>query len=192
MFPHNRSPLNKEMTKRPRLPPFSFFPSSPHAHFFFSYFYFIELSSGSLWVFDFNVFIVIKIDYLAVWFRMGYCIYYPYPPGSGLTFSSYPWRLAKIAVTSEDFQKIWVYPWRIGSYRWKKSSIFMTYPWGIPWFLNQRGGDIKCNSPVVLLGVRAWADPRFVSFSGFNFLNVRRASLSISQEKNRTSLRPGY
>ena len=65
----------------------------------------------------------------------------------------------------------------------KKSSIFITYPWRIPWFLNRRGADIKYNSPVVLLGVRAWADPRFVSFSGLNFLNFRRASLSISQEK---------
>ena len=78
------------------------------------------------------------------------------PPGWGLTFSSYPLRLAKIAFTPEDFHKIWVHPWRIGSYPWriwvyplrilwklrlhpqrmpyfltltpKKSSIFITYP----------------------------------------------------------------
>ena len=35
------------------------------------------------------------------------------PPRWGLTFSSYPLRLAKIAFTPEDFRKIWVYPWRI-------------------------------------------------------------------------------
>ena len=91
----------------------------------------------------------------------------PPPPtlGWGLLFSSYPWRLAKIAFTPEDFHKIWVYPWRIGSYPWriwvypwriswklrlhpqripyfftlplKKSSIFITYPKRIPWFLNR-------------------------------------------------------
>ena len=140
------------------------------------------------------------------------------PPGWGLTFSSYPLRLAKIAFTPEDFRKIWVYPWRIGSYPWR----IWVYPWRIVWKLRlhpqripyffystpkeilnfynlplensmvPQPADIKYNSPVVLLGVRAWADPRFVSFSGFNFLNFRRASLSISQEKNRTSLRPGY
>ena len=100
------------------------------------------------------------------------------PPRWGLTFSSYPLRLAKIAFTPEDFRKIWVYPWRIGSYPWriwvyhwrilwkfrlhpqripyfftlplKKSSIFITYPWRIPWFLKPGGGgaDIKCNSPI--------------------------------------------
>ena len=104
------------------------------------------------------------------------------PPGWGLTFSSYPLRLAKIAFTPEDFRKIWVYPWRIGSYPWriwvypwrilwklrlhpqripyfftlplKKSSIFITYPWRIPWFVNRGGGgaDIKCNSPMCLRG----------------------------------------
>ena len=98
------------------------------------------------------------------------------PPRWGVTFSSYPLRLAKIAFTPEDFRKIWVYPWRIGSYPWriwvypwrilwklrlhpqripyfftlplKKSSIFITYPWRIPWFLNRGGADIKCNSPI--------------------------------------------
>ena len=32
----------------------------------------------------------------------------------------------------------------------KKSSIFITYLWRIPWFLNRGGGgaDIECNSPV--------------------------------------------
>ena len=71
------------------------------------------------------------------------------PPGWGLTFSSYPLRMAKIAFTPEDFHKIWAYPRRIGSYPWrilwklrlhpqripyfftlplKKSSIFITYP----------------------------------------------------------------
>ena len=102
------------------------------------------------------------------------------PPGWGLTFSSYPLRLAKIAFTPEDFRKIWVYPWRIGSYPWriwvypwrivwklrlhpqripyisystpKKSSIFITYPWRIPWFVNRGGADIKCNSPMCLRG----------------------------------------
>ena len=101
------------------------------------------------------------------------------PPSWGLTFSSYPLRLAKIAFTPEDFHKIWVYPWRIGSYPWriwvypwrilwklrlhpqripyfftlplKKSSIFITYPWRIPWFLNRGGADIKCNSPLRIL-----------------------------------------
>ena len=98
------------------------------------------------------------------------------PPGWGLTFSSYPLRLAKIAFTTEDFHKIWVYPWSIGSYPWriwvypwrilwklrlhpqripyfftlplKKSSIFITYRWRIPCFLNRGGGDIKCKSPI--------------------------------------------
>ena len=80
------------------------------------------------------------------------------PPGWGLTFSSYPLRLAKIAFTPEDFRKIWVYPWRIGSYPWRilwklrlhpqiipyffystpiEILNFITYPWRIPWFLNQ-------------------------------------------------------
>ena len=76
------------------------------------------------------------------------------PWGWGLTFSSYPLRLTKIAFTPEDFHKIWVYPWRI---LWKlrlhpqripyfftlplkKSSIFITYPWRIPWFLKPGGG----------------------------------------------------
>ena len=100
------------------------------------------------------------------------------PPGWGLTFSSYPLRLAKISFTPEDFRKIWVYPWRIVSYPWriwvypwrilwklrlhperipyfltlplKKSSIFITYPWRIPWFLHRGGGaDITCNSPMI-------------------------------------------
>ena len=98
------------------------------------------------------------------------------PPGSGLTFSSYPWRLAKIAFTPEGFHKvlltseeygscswrIWVYPWRISwklklhpqiiSYFFtlllKKSSIFITFSWRIPWFLNRGVADIKCNSPL--------------------------------------------
>ena len=72
VFPHNRSPLEKEMAKRSRLPPFLSFHLS-RTLTFFSYFYFIELSSGSLWgrergrerVFDFNVFIVIKITWLS-------------------------------------------------------------------------------------------------------------------------------
>ena len=94
---------------------------------------------------------------------MGYCIIFmsvpalpPWLRTYKMTFSSYPWRLAKIASTPEDFHKIWVYPWRIGSYPWriqvyprriswklrlhpqriphfltlplKKSSIFITYP----------------------------------------------------------------
>ena len=33
--------------------------------------------------------------------------------GWGLTFSSYSWRLAKIAFTLEDFHKKKVHPWRI-------------------------------------------------------------------------------
>ena len=53
------------------------------------------------------------------------------PPGWGLTFSSYPLRLAKIAFTPEDFRKIWVYPWRIGSYPWR----IWVYPWRIVWKL---------------------------------------------------------
>ena len=53
------------------------------------------------------------------------------PPGWGLTFSSYPLRLAKIAFTPEDFRKIWVYPWRIGSYPWR----IWVYPWRILWKL---------------------------------------------------------
>ena len=32
------------------------------------------------------------------------------PPGRGLTFSSYPLRMAKIALAPEDFRKIRVYP----------------------------------------------------------------------------------
>ena len=97
---------------------------------------------------------------------------HPPPLVEDLTFSSYPRRSAKIA-----FHKIWVYPWRIGSYPWriwvypwrilwklrlhpqripyfftlplKKSSIFITYPWRIPWFLNRGVADIKCNSPLL-------------------------------------------
>ena len=93
------------------------------------------------------------------------------PPGRGLTFSSYSLRLAKIAFTPEDFRKIWVYPWRTGSYPWriwvnpwrilwklrphpqripyiftlplKKSPIFITYPWRIPWFLNRGVGGCR-------------------------------------------------
>ena len=30
-----------------------------------------------------------------------------------LTFSPYPWRLAKIMFTPEDFHKMWAYRWRI-------------------------------------------------------------------------------
>ena len=47
---------------------------------------------------------------------------YPYhphphlPPCWGLPFSSYLWRLAKIAFTPEDFQNIRVYSWRIWVY----------------------------------------------------------------------------
>ena len=55
----------------------------------------------------------------------------PLPLGWGLIFSSYPWRLAKIAFTPEDFHKIWVYPWRIGSYPWR----IWVYPWRISWKL---------------------------------------------------------
>ena len=90
------------------------------------------------------------------------------PPGWRLTFSSYPWRLTKIAFTPEDFRKIWAYRWRIwvlapknlvlplknfakikasppNNYVFftlplKKSSIFITYPWRIPWFLIRVGG----------------------------------------------------
>ena len=49
------------------------------------------------------------------------------PPGRGLTFSSYPLKLAKTAFTPEDFRKIWVYPWRIGSCPWR----IWVYPWRI-------------------------------------------------------------
>ena len=57
----------------------------------------------------------------------------------------YPWR-------------IWVYPWR-NSWKLKlhpqrilyffalplpSTSMFITYPWRIPWFLNQGRVDIKC------------------------------------------------
>ena len=71
----------------------------------------------------------------------------PTPRGWRLTFSSYPWRLAKIAFTPEDFHKIWAYLWRIWVYPkdfrenytskefhffytlpLKKSSILITYP----------------------------------------------------------------
>ena len=77
--------------------------------------------------------------------------------GWGLTFSSYPWRLAKIMFTPEDFHKMRAYPWRIWvlpmknfvkikasppensiyffTLPLKKSSVFITYPWRIPWFL---------------------------------------------------------
>ena len=196
MFPHNRSPLEKEMTKRPR-PDSRLFLSSHLPRtltVFLSYLHFIELSSGSLWVFDFNVFIVIKIDYLAVWFRMGYCIYIRIPPVQDLPFLLTPedWlKLQSARKTKKNMGlplKNWVIPLKnVGlpltnsvkikasppknsiffTLPLKKSSIFITYPWRIPWLLNQRGADIKCNSPVVLLGVRAWADPRFVSFGGF-------------------------
>ena len=79
--------------------------------------------------------------------------------GWGLTFSPYPWRLAKIMFTPEDVHKMWAYPWRIWvlpmksfvtikasppensihffTLPLKKSSVFMTYPWRIPWFLNR-------------------------------------------------------
>ena len=103
------------------------------------------------------------------------------PPGWGLTFSSYPLRLAKIAFTPEDFHKIWVHPWRIGSYPWriwvyplrilwklrlhpqrmpyfltltpKKSSIFITYPGEFHGSSTGGGGgaDIKWNSPLWIL-----------------------------------------
>ena len=118
-----------------------------------------------------------RITLLEQWTAIGLLHLKSVPPGWGLTFSSYPLRLAKIAFTPEDFRKIWVYPWRIGSYPWriwvypwrilwklrlhpqripylftlylplKKSSIIITYPWTIPWFLNRGGTDIKCNSP---------------------------------------------
>ena len=82
-------------------------------------------------------------------------------PGWGPTFNSYPWRLNKIAFTPEDFHKIRLCPWKT----WllplknfvksgapapknsilldstpKKSSIFITYPLRIPWFLNHGHG----------------------------------------------------
>ena len=69
---------------------------------------------------------------------MGYCIIFmsvpalpPWLRTYKMTFSSYPWRLAKIASTPEDFHKIWVYPWRIGSYPWR----IQVYPWRISWKL---------------------------------------------------------
>ena len=80
----------------------------------------------------------------------------PPPPPWGLSFSSCPWRFNKIAFSTEDFHKIWVYlmknrglplknmhgsihPQRISSFftlPLKKSSIFITYPWGILLVLN--------------------------------------------------------
>ena len=79
------------------------------------------------------------------------------PPGWGLTltFSSYPWRLTKIAFTPENFHKIWVFPrrriyvylWRIWVYPWRT----WVYPWRISLLLNWGGGgevaDIICITP---------------------------------------------
>ena len=125
------------------------------------------------------------------------------PPSWGLTFSSYPLRLAKIAFTPEDFHKIWVYPWRIGSYPWRiwvypcrilwklrlhpqrvpyfftlpltKSSIFITYPWRISWFLNRARADIKCNSPFASQLTAAFPFSRRTS-SNNNTLYLKRAA----------------
>lgn len=73
----------------------------------------------------------------------------PLPSGWGPIFSSYPWRLNKIAFNSRKLPKNsgpYSYPWRI-SWKWnlyrqripyfltlplKKSSVFTTYPWRIP------------------------------------------------------------
>ena len=72
------------------------------------------------------------------------------PPGWGLTltFSSYPWRLTKIAFTPENFHKIWVFPrrriyvylWRIWVYPWRT----WVYPWRISLLLNWGGGGGGC------------------------------------------------
>lgn len=40
----------------------------------------------------------------------GYCIYYPKPPAKDFTFSSYPWKLSKIALTPADVNKLWFLP----------------------------------------------------------------------------------
>ena len=107
-------------------------------------------------------------NWCACLFSLGYCIIIP-PPRLWTDLFFNTRRFAKIAFTPEDFHKIWFYSWRIGSYPWrilwkvrlhpqrmpyfftlplKKSSIFITYPRIIPWFLNGGGANIKCNSPL--------------------------------------------
>ena len=70
--------------------------------------------------------------------------------------------LENIGTTPEEYRyypwRIWVYPWR-NSWKLKlhpqrilyffalplpSTSMFITYPWRIPWFLNQGRVDIKC------------------------------------------------
>ena len=129
------------------------------------------VAAVTLPIFDDGVFLFLSHHLNMSRLRNGLLQLQSVPPGWGLTFSSYPLRLAKIAFTPEDFRKIWVYPWRIGSYPWriwvdpwrilwklrlhpqripyfftlplKKSSIFITYPWRIPWFLNRERGKWK-------------------------------------------------
>ena len=82
---------------------------------------------------------------------------FPLPLGWGLTPISYPWRLNKIVFTPEDFHQICPEEYRnIGvplenfmqikapppkklyflTLPLKKSSVVITCPWWIPWFLN--------------------------------------------------------
>ena len=89
---------------------------------------------------------------------------YGFTPGE---YRYYPWRiwvlpLKNMGTTPEECAyypwRIWVYPWR-NSWKLKlhpqrilyffalplpSTSMFITYPWRIPWFLNQGRVDIKC------------------------------------------------
>ena len=89
----------------------------------------------------------------------------PPPPGWGLTFSFYPWRLAKIAFTPEDFHKIWFYPEELGHPLKNFLKIKASPPKNftlplIPWFLNwgEGGGGCryKMQEPIVPIWIKKY------------------------------------
>ena len=77
----------------------------------------------------------------------------------------YPWSSQPVKSMGTTPEECAYYPWRIWVYPWRTSwklklhpqrilyffalplpstSMFITYPWRIPWFLNQGRVDIKC------------------------------------------------
>ena len=85
----------------------------------------------------------------------------PVPPGWGLTFSSYSWRLNKIAFTPEDFRKKWVFSLK---------NTGLVYPWRISWKLK--------------------LDPKRIFFC-YITLPVKRSSLLNLLLKNSIGPQPG-
>ena len=92
----------------------------------------------------------------------------PPPRVEDLPFLLSPEEWLKLHSPLKTYLK-WAYPWRIWVWTPKnsiyiffilplnESSIFITYPWRIPWFFNRGGADIKCNSPrqlILLISIR--------------------------------------